>query len=84
MKSILLQVEVEAGLGWDTGLFRVFVIMLALLGAVVLLVWALGRVRSGSDGDSDNAIERLRVRWTRGEISDEKLDERAFHLRSRR
>lgn len=72
------------GLGWGAGLFGWFTMLLVLVGIVALLMWALGQSRGRSDGGSDDAMEQLRARYARGEISDEEFDDRASRHRNQR
>jgi len=50
--------------------------LLTLLAIVWLIVRAVGPPREGERGREDRALEELRVRYARGEISGEEFEER--------
>jgi len=50
--------------------------LLTLLAIVWLIVRAVGPPREGERGREDRALEELRVRYARGDISGEEFEER--------
>jgi putative membrane protein len=79
MGTLLLQMGSGMGFGWGMWLFGVLAMLLVVAGIVALVLWAGG---SGtSDAGSDDAMEELRARYARGELSDQEFEERASRLR---
>ncbi len=74
----------DMGWGWGGGLLGAVHMLLwwvlIVLGIVVLVRWLMGGSRSESAGRGDRALEIVRERYARGEISKEEFDERKRDL----
>jgi putative membrane protein len=57
---------------WLIGMLVPFLFLLVLVGAG----YAVYRSVSGTDGDSDPALEELRLAYARGELTDEEYEQR--------
>lgn len=73
------------GFGWSPwwGVLMMFVWMLAIVGVVLVIAWLVrqGTRASGGQGEAaDRALEILRERYARGEISREQFDEMRRNL----
>jgi putative membrane protein len=75
--------------GWLIGLFVLLIFLLLLGGLIAFIVWLarsggrgeLNRPRTPS-GDQEDALEILRRRYARGEISREEFETMSDDLRS--
>lgn len=61
---------------WAAMTIGMTVMLATLLAAVWLIVRAVGPAPESAGRSDDRALEELRVRYARGEISGEELDER--------
>jgi len=76
------------GLGFG-GMFWMVGFVLVIVGLVVLVAWAVSRSASRADGAAapiarDDALDILRARFARGEISEAEYTQAASVLRSER
>ncbi|NHN49200.1 SHOCT domain-containing protein [Halostella sp. JP-L12] len=71
---------------WDRGtapgwmLVASVVIRLLFLGALIGGGYLVYRALTGSDGDSDRALEELRLAYARGDLTDEEYEQRRDSL----
>jgi len=68
------------GMGWGFGLMHVLWWAVLVLGLVALFRWSSGAGRRHGPR-IDSALQILRERYARGEISKAEFDERAGHLK---
>ena len=79
----LLLLQMGSGMGGSWGFAFVGpVIGLLVMGAIVVGLWSVVSGSNHGSADSD-ALETLKDRYARGEISDEEFEERARRLRER-
>ncbi|NKE70143.1 SHOCT domain-containing protein [Candidatus Manganitrophus noduliformans] len=71
-------------MGYGMGLWMVLNLLfwlLVIVGVVLLAVWAVDRGSRGrSDRESESALEILKKRYARGEISKEEYEEKKLDL----
>ncbi len=54
--------------------------ILLIVGIVLLVVWVVQRASGGSDRSEESALEILKKRYARGEISKEEFEEKKRSL----
>jgi putative membrane protein len=59
------------GMGWVGGLYMLIIFVLIVIGGIAVARWAL---KSGGGG-ADSALEILKRRYARGEITKEQFEE---------
>lgn len=70
-------------MGYGMGLWMVLNLLfwlLVIVGVVLLAVWAVDRGRGRSDRESESALEILKKRYARGEVSKEEYEEKKRDL----
>lgn len=68
------------GMGWWM-LFSVMFWILVIVGIVLLAVWAVQKGTGGGAGSTEeSALEILKKRYARGEISKEEFEEKKRHI----
>ena len=79
MMTLVAHAWGDGDLGWGMWLAMTIgmtAMLITLLAIVWLIVRAVGPPREAERGRDDRALEELRVRYARGEISGEEFEER--------
>jgi putative membrane protein len=72
----------SCGIGWLSMIFMLVFWALVIIGLVFLIKWLIQTTRSGKDlaADGSRAIDILKERYARGEISKEEFEEKKNDL----
>lgn len=70
-------------IGWNMGIWMVFNLIfwiLVIVGIVLLVVWVGQKAVGGASGTEESALEILKKRYARGEISKAEYEEKKRDL----